>query len=468
MRKLLVLSLILSVLSACSSGEDPGREIQLTVMPLELTEEVASFVELTEEIEMTGTFTPTPTVLPVTSVPQATSVPRSVSIRNTSNCTVRSDLPVYTVATGDTLSNIASRYGTTANQLSEFNCLSDANLISAGMSLYVPGSQISAVASATPTPAQLGVRGTLRIFPADTFEHPIHETAYLLEPQTPVTIQWRGLQANDYRGIVSVRFVLIAENGSITEIGTDNNVSDGIAITWTAPDRAAGSIYASARTGQNAFMETPLLRVRVEQTPLEDDDNSNNEGGASLGIRGTLGVHPAEHFGPDWSNYYIEPGTPITVSWTGIEPEYYYDIVSVTFFFVPDVGASTQLAVDNDMSDGMSYTWTPRAGVSGSITGNAQTTNGDYWISSTLHISEQETVINDEGGCQFVLSETANAYTEKDTASTVVASDIAAGTSYSIIDLVIHNETQFIKVDVSNAVQGWILGSKGSLNCPGQ
>jgi|GEM_PF-5621613 len=345
--------IILLTISACALGDDTASEIELTVIPIEETDEsfdAASIPvnESTEELQPTVTSTATATQL----VPQATRTPAPQSIRNTENCTVRTDLPTYTIISGDTLSSIATRFDTTTAQLSEYNCLTNANVITTGMQLYVP---------------------------------------YI--PPTP------------------------------TPLPTDAPV------------------------------------VQVSSTPSD------------LGIRGTLRVYPAIESGnvSDWNDYVIEPETPFTVDWTGIEPEYYYDIVAVTFVYTGDDGTVIHIGVDNDISDGMAVTWTPPAGVSGSITGSARTENNGFWRSSTLHIREpEETSNNQEEGCQFTLFETADAYENSHSRTTVVATDVSAGLTFSIIDLTVVDIGTFVKVEVSNGVEGWISGAHGSVICPGE
>lgn len=53
-------------------------------------------------------------------------------------CTPRTDWDTYTIVAGDTLFDIAQRFGTTVADLAAANCLEDTNLIFEGQSLYVP------------------------------------------------------------------------------------------------------------------------------------------------------------------------------------------------------------------------------------------------------------------------------------------------------------------------------------------
>jgi hypothetical protein len=68
------------------------------------------------------------------------------------NCVpTHAEWPVYAVRAGDTLGNIASRAGTTADTLVTVNCIADANLITVGMNLRVPR------LPSTPTPTAAGI-----------------------------------------------------------------------------------------------------------------------------------------------------------------------------------------------------------------------------------------------------------------------------------------------------------------------
>ena len=56
------------------------------------------------------------------------------------NTDTTSEETVYTVVSGDTLSGIASRYGTTYQRLAEYNGISNPNLIYPGQQIKIPGS----------------------------------------------------------------------------------------------------------------------------------------------------------------------------------------------------------------------------------------------------------------------------------------------------------------------------------------
>ena len=81
--------------------------------------------------------TPTPTVAPTpTPSPTASAAPRPTA--SPTPTASASGAKTYTVKSGDTLSGIASRFGTTSKILMELNSISNANLIKIGQILKLP------------------------------------------------------------------------------------------------------------------------------------------------------------------------------------------------------------------------------------------------------------------------------------------------------------------------------------------
>ncbi len=90
-------------------------------------------------VPSTATFGPAtldPNIIPSLTplgAPTATPLPGTATV-----CAVPTDWFVYIVQPGDTLTDIASRTGSTVQELMARNCLPNADAIFVGQSLYVP------------------------------------------------------------------------------------------------------------------------------------------------------------------------------------------------------------------------------------------------------------------------------------------------------------------------------------------
>ncbi len=82
---------------------------------------------------------------PTRTNPTATSAPIAAT---PNNCTPRTDWPILTVASGDTLSRIAQRVGSTIAILQQANCISDPNSLRVGQQIRVPSIPPATVTSA--------------------------------------------------------------------------------------------------------------------------------------------------------------------------------------------------------------------------------------------------------------------------------------------------------------------------------
>lgn len=94
---------------------------------------------LTIAPSLTPTTTPSPTLLYEVSIPGLHGA-ESPTPSSTPGCELRDDwILTYTVQAGDALARIAQQYNTTYFDLAAGNCLTDANVISIGQVLHVPG-----------------------------------------------------------------------------------------------------------------------------------------------------------------------------------------------------------------------------------------------------------------------------------------------------------------------------------------
>ncbi len=98
----------------------------------------------------------TPTLIQIAS-PIATAIPPATLAPPTASptpCSLRTDWQTtYAVASGDTLSRIAQRYGITLSELQAANCITDPNQLTSGQLLLVP----FALVTATPSPVPVTV-----------------------------------------------------------------------------------------------------------------------------------------------------------------------------------------------------------------------------------------------------------------------------------------------------------------------
>ncbi len=185
------------------------------------------------------TASPVPTLVPVaTQPPQATSAPPS--------CTPRTDWPIYTIQSGDTLYSIALRSDSTVDTLQAANCLTDPNVIREGQELRVPKipppptPAPAAAPVATPstfftTPAPVG-DVTFTIVIAQTSASVVAERTY--RAQTPDGVVYLSIvtgNATSYRVVRSDGYelapVVLAAAGQ----------SAGNTIPFKRLDRPAGS-----------------------------------------------------------------------------------------------------------------------------------------------------------------------------------------------------------------------------------
>ena len=265
MRYITIVLLTVFVLSACATETEPAREIKLTVLPNPTSDSTATPFP-------THTVTPLPTGF--TPLPQPTSTSFAQSVRNTSSCSLRTDLPTYQVTIGDSLLSIATRHNTTVEQLAEFNCLNNANLIQVGMTLYVPLPLIPThtppvspdTVPLTSTPTLLGVIGTLGASPVIEAGNPADWTDYVIEAQVPITINWTGIEPDIYNQVSETTFFYTPDGGTPQMIGVDSSLAGGMSITWTPPSGVSGTITASARTINNAFIDSSRLHIREAQS----------------------------------------------------------------------------------------------------------------------------------------------------------------------------------------------------------
>ncbi|MFW5709606.1 MAG: LysM peptidoglycan-binding domain-containing protein [Chloroflexota bacterium] len=184
-----------------------------------------------------ATWTPSPTW---TLTPTATHAPPANA------CNPRTVWPVYTVTAGDTLARIASLTGSTVAELTQANCLIDANRIEVGQRLYVPQlSQARPDLLPPPEPetiltyqASINISSFVRA-DAGNYQLRIGETITLLWVDAPEPVG----------GVV---FYTVNAAGMRTEIGRDINRQDGWSLVWTVPAGLNGDELIAVGSGLGA------------------------------------------------------------------------------------------------------------------------------------------------------------------------------------------------------------------------
>lgn len=202
MRPIHVMLILMALLAAACSlsgdaGSDPVEPVVLTPLPPTVTTEVTEPAGAFATATLRPTSTPQPTPRPISNNPGSSGAQNPTR----SACTVRADWPLYSVVSGDTLSNIARRINSTVSELSTANCLANANAITVGQNLRVP--RLPQTPTPTPSPLPGASILTWRAMAASEWG----PNSYTLEWQT--------------RGAASVRITIAPPNrGPGISLGT--------------------------------------------------------------------------------------------------------------------------------------------------------------------------------------------------------------------------------------------------------
>ncbi|HUH96838.1 MAG TPA: LysM domain-containing protein [Anaerolineales bacterium] len=148
-RRLSILAILIAILAACSSTSNSSNPSPTynPFVPLSVTPNA----DQTAIPSPTRTPGPTPTRAALSVTRPAPRDPNLPPITPTADSphalpTLRQNAEQYTVADGDTLGDIAQKYGISVEALEQANGISDPNLIAVGQTLNVP----------QPLPAQIG------------------------------------------------------------------------------------------------------------------------------------------------------------------------------------------------------------------------------------------------------------------------------------------------------------------------
>jgi LysM repeat protein len=173
-----------------------GSSIEAIIEANDLNEE--AFILVGQELiipvrVVPATETPSPTPLVPPTATQATGGP-------TGN--------VYVVQRGDTLTNLAIRFGTTINTLVQLNGITNPNNIFVGQTLQLPSGTGAPIPTATPVPLATATTGGIIPTPTRTGTNPNSGQTYVVQPYDSL-----------YR--LSIRF-----NVSIVALARANNITN--------------------------------------------------------------------------------------------------------------------------------------------------------------------------------------------------------------------------------------------------
>jgi LysM repeat protein len=144
-------------------------------------------------------------VVPATETPSPTPLVTSTATQISSGGTTGN---VYVVQRGDTLTNLAIRYGTTINTLVQLNGITNPNNIFVGQRLQLPSGTGAPVPTATPQPLPTATSGGVIPTPTRTGTNPNSGQTYVVQPYDSL-----------YR--LSIRF-----NVSIVALARANNITN--------------------------------------------------------------------------------------------------------------------------------------------------------------------------------------------------------------------------------------------------
>lgn len=250
-------------------------------------------------------------------------------------CTVRTDLPIYTIVAGDTLFSIATRANMTVDDIVRINCLTDRNIIEVGQQLRLTKSISTANTGSNTNTTTVNRIGSVVVSPWQTNT----ANVYTVRTDVELTVQWMGMPKD--RGLIQVEFIYVDSRSinSPQSIGIDTDLSNGAMISWTPPKDVQGTVYATARVpGQyheGVLSQTSSVMAYNIPAPQEV---------------GTISISPFQS--NTGNTYTVNTTQELTLRWMGVPTE--LGLTQVEFIFVPDrvINSPVSLGIDTDLTNG--------------------------------------------------------------------------------------------------------------------
>lgn len=338
------LIIVLAALSLAALGCNLTGGAQAVPTPIPLTDAAE-----TPALALTPTVTPLPTAQIAATSTTASSGNTGSNVNTGNNttggtsggyvpptCIWRTSWPVYTVARGDTLSRIAQRIGSSANELTTANCLTNPNLLEVGQRLYVPR-----------LPVYRGSAGALQV----TNLSPTSPYSYTAQPGATIILAWPEVNT---QGVTRVEFYVeyTAPVRQQQTLGADTYLADGAALNINVTQHDSIAVLrAAAFSGSQLVQDTATpITVTVARNPVYDI--------------GQVVITPSTPLqGNRWR---VTAGTTVTLSWAQASQQALY----VEFWMYPDQGgasAAQLLGVDNNPGNGAAIQWAAPAGTAGTL-----------------------------------------------------------------------------------------------------
>jgi len=195
--------------------------------------------------------TATSAALPTTEVPPSITPVTPIETGSDGCVITMTGWPAYTIAAGDMLSELARRVGSTVAELSEANCIADADAIAVGQTVFVPRlPPPPTIVGATLTPEFVSPMQIPRVGSINASSSLSGDGgSYLLLRGETITVSWPEGPAD----AAYVEFYVYepgwtidrAGPNSIT-IGRDSSGADGWSLEWTVPPDLSGQLAAFA------------------------------------------------------------------------------------------------------------------------------------------------------------------------------------------------------------------------------
>jgi LysM repeat protein len=283
----------------------------------------------------------TPQVIFITSTP---TLPGVLVVTNTAvpaptltNCTPQTAWPVYTVAQGDTLGQIAQRTGTDATQLAAANCLANPEL-----------------------------NPNAPVFQQNLAANPV----WSLSGQTVTNSGTIRLDAGAVQGALDVTF-FVGTTGAAVSAGQDVDPWDGAIFDYNFPAPGTYTFYAVARNEQAQSTSTSLT-IRYDPSLVPPGGPRNVLVAAPvIRVEGSVSV--------------LRANTTVVITWPDTPP----GADRIDLKLTPTGGSAQTIGSDLNAADGMTVTWNVPAGVTGYLQAMATMPDGSIQSSELFGVSSE-------------------------------------------------------------------------------